>query len=107
KYSCYAATRPPSFALSLHDALPILSRVAALLSDPQRSFEHTLRAMMATNHLGSDAAPQAHPVVAAVARELLNKSDNERSGVLSRSEEHTSELQSRENLVCRLLLEKK
>src|SRR5690606_10695887 len=27
-------------------------------------------------------------------------------GGLSRSEEHTSELQSRENLVCRLLLEK-
>src|SRR5690606_41469943 len=27
--------------------------------------------------------------------------------VCSRSEEHTSELQSRENLVCRLLLEKK
>src|SRR5215475_7194828 len=27
--------------------------------------------------------------------------------VMSRSEEHTSELQSRENLVCRLLLEKK
>src|SRR5690606_40280038 len=29
------------------------------------------------------------------------------TGVASRSEEHTSELQSRENLVCRLLLEKK
>ena len=28
-------------------------------------------------------------------------------GELLRSEEHTSELQSRENLVCRLLLEKK
>src|SRR5690606_39873149 len=28
-------------------------------------------------------------------------------GLLQRSEEHTSELQSRENLVCRLLLEKK
>src|SRR5690606_40163111 len=28
-------------------------------------------------------------------------------GRLERSEEHTSELQSRENLVCRLLLEKK
>src|SRR5690606_39737917 len=28
-------------------------------------------------------------------------------GLLNRSEEHTSELQSRENLVCRLLLEKK
>src|SRR5690606_40316843 len=32
--------------------------------------------------------------------------DDERAGV-GRSEEHTSELQSRENLVCRLLLEKK
>src|SRR5690606_41436518 len=31
----------------------------------------------------------------------------ERTGDLGRSEEHTSELQSRENLVCRLLLEKK
>src|SRR5690606_40581032 len=29
------------------------------------------------------------------------------SGTVERSEEHTSELQSRENLVCRLLLEKK
>src|SRR5690606_41156229 len=30
-----------------------------------------------------------------------------RTSTLARSEEHTSELQSRENLVCRLLLEKK
>src|SRR5690606_39724407 len=30
-----------------------------------------------------------------------------RGGARTRSEEHTSELQSRENLVCRLLLEKK
>src|SRR5688572_32227508 len=30
-----------------------------------------------------------------------------RSGVVQRSEEHTSELQSQSNLVCRLLLEKK
>src|SRR5690606_40005616 len=30
-----------------------------------------------------------------------------RLGSMDRSEEHTSELQSRENLVCRLLLEKK
>src|SRR2546428_10367355 len=32
---------------------------------------------------------------------------NRRSGRDSRSEEHTSELQSRSDLVCRLLLEKK
>ncbi|MDA4848849.1 conjugal transfer protein TraG [Hoeflea poritis] len=60
-----------------------LSRVAAFLSDPSRSFERTLRAMMSTNHLGTDEAPQVHPVVAQAARELLNKSENERSGVLS------------------------
>src|SRR5438445_8905810 len=33
--------------------------------------------------------------------------DNARSAVAARSEEHTSELQSRQYLVCRLLLEKK
>src|SRR5690606_17351891 len=33
--------------------------------------------------------------------------DEDRYGQFRRSEEHTSELQSRENLVCRLLLEKK
>jgi type IV secretion system protein VirD4 len=57
-----------------------LAGVAAFLSDPERTIEETLDAMMATTHLG-DAGP--HPVVASAARELLNKSDNERSGVLS------------------------
>src|SRR5690606_40927315 len=33
--------------------------------------------------------------------------DGARTAAILRSEEHTSELQSRENLVCRLLLEKK
>jgi type IV secretion system protein VirD4 len=40
----------------------------------------SLRAMMTTPHLGA-AGP--HPVMASAARELLNKSENERSGVLS------------------------
>jgi type IV secretion system protein VirD4 len=60
-----------------------LARVAAFLSDPKRDFVETLKRMMATNHLGSKKAPHVHPVVAASARDLLNKSDNERSGVLS------------------------
>jgi type IV secretion system protein VirD4 len=60
-----------------------LARVATFLSDPQRPFAATLRRMMTTNHLGSDDAPLVHPVVASSARELLNKSENERSGVLS------------------------
>ncbi|TIP11291.1 conjugal transfer protein TraG [Mesorhizobium sp.] len=57
-----------------------LAGVANFLSDPARSIEATLAAMMKTRHLGH-AGP--HPVVASAARELLNKSDNERSGVLS------------------------
>ncbi len=57
--------------------------MAAFLSDPSRSFERTLRVMMSTDHLGTVEKPQVHPVVAQAARELLNKSENERSGVLS------------------------
>ncbi|MBB4010455.1 conjugal transfer protein TraG [Allorhizobium taibaishanense] len=57
-----------------------LAGVAAFLSDPRRSIESTLAAMMTTPHLGSKGP---HPVIASAARELLNKSDNERSGVLS------------------------
>lgn len=56
-----------------------LAGVANFLSDPRRPIEATLAAMMATPHLGRGP----HPVVASAARELLNKSDNERSGVLS------------------------
>src|SRR5690606_40699533 len=38
---------------------------------------------------------------------LATKRRGKEGGMPTRSEEHTSELQSRENLVCRLLLEKK
>lgn len=57
-----------------------LAGVARFLSDPKRPVDSTLRAMMTTAHLG-EAGP--HPVVASAARELRNKSENERSGVLS------------------------
>ena len=56
-----------------------LAGVAAFLSDPRRPIEATLYRMKATRHLGD----KVHPVVAAAAQELLNKSENERSGVLS------------------------
>ncbi|MBN9032771.1 MAG: conjugal transfer protein TraG [Rhizobiales bacterium] len=57
-----------------------LAGVANFLSDPRRPVESTLRAMMDTPHLGEAGV---HPVIASSARELLNKSENERSGVLS------------------------
>ncbi|MBG5193243.1 conjugal transfer protein TraG [Pseudomonas aeruginosa] len=56
-----------------------LRGVANFLSDPASPFELTLHRMMTMPHLGDGP----HPVVASAAREVLNKSDNERSGVLS------------------------
>jgi type IV secretion system protein VirD4 len=56
-----------------------LCGVASFLSDPARTFDRTLLSMMTTPHLGDSP----HPVVASAAREVLNKSENERSGVLS------------------------
>src|SRR2546427_6521731 len=46
-------------------------------------------------------------VVSIVAIEPLHLPPDRRFGSRERSEEHTSELQSQSNLVCRLLLEKK
>jgi len=57
-----------------------LAGVANFLSDPRRKIDATLAAMMSTPHLGEAGV---HPVVASAARELFNKSENERSGVLS------------------------
>ncbi|WP_022955695.1 conjugal transfer protein TraG [Perlucidibaca piscinae] len=56
-----------------------LRGVANFLSDPARTFENALHLMMTTRHLPEGA----HPVVASAAREVMNKSENERSGVLS------------------------
>jgi type IV secretion system protein VirD4 len=65
----------------LHDAEAdkTLAGVANFLSDPSQPIDATLNVMLATPHLGD----RVHPVVASAARELLNKSENERSGVLS------------------------
>src|SRR2546422_2005844 len=64
-------------------------------------------------HLAQRALREIHGVVvpaafgAAVRREVFNRGQNRVGGARVRSEEHTSELQSRLHLVCRLLLEKK
>ncbi|HIG21244.1 conjugal transfer protein TraG [Henriciella sp.] len=61
-----------------------LAGCASFLSDPSRPFKETLSRMMNTKHLArGDGARSVHPVVAQAARELLNKAENERSGVLS------------------------
>src|SRR5436309_11907157 len=66
---------------------------------------HRLRdAGLAAEIVGEAATSQADASGAQVVFEVL---DGVARCDQARSEEHTSELQSRENLVCRLLLEKK
>src|SRR5690606_41216357 len=80
--------------LSLHVALPICQRARRLrpaqLHSPQRAAARRRDARPAAR----DGRPRARTGLTPHPR-------------MERSEEHTSELQSRENLVCRLLLEKK
>lgn len=56
-----------------------LAGIANFLSNPERTLVQTLQLMMEAEHLEG----VTHPVVAAAARDMLNKSENERSGVLS------------------------
>ncbi len=60
-----------------------LAKVATFLANPRRTIEATLRIMMTTNHLGTKDEPKVHPEIASIAREMLNKSENELSGVVS------------------------
>src|SRR5256885_17260883 len=82
------------YTLSLHDALPISH---SCLRTPAST---TLQACRS----GTGVCRVVHMslTLPAIAK---NRSSDTRSG--TRSEEHTSELQSPCNLVCRLLLEKK
>src|SRR2546428_3844384 len=74
------------YTLSLHDALPIFAFPAVGLElDLQAVVREPLEPHRAQRHV----------------------QDGADLGRLPRSEEHTSELQSRSDLVCRLLLEKK
>src|SRR5690606_40644903 len=86
------------YSLSLHDALPIL--YVLMNSGVFHSGQRELRYMVecATKYVYVD---QALPGGASLEERELFLHHH------VRSEEHTSELQSREKLVCRLLLEKK
>src|SRR5690606_42067973 len=77
--------------LSLHDALPISQARRAPF--PAQPFDSRRLRVPRPRHLAADHQADEVPVL--------------HHRALARSEEHTSELQSRENLVCRLLLEKK
>src|SRR5687768_18289153 len=87
------------YTLSLHDALPIWI-----------TLDDYMRAMWRVHGKPAAAAGYvAKPYTLADARARLAEVIDDRAFAdhFGRSEEHTSELQSRLHLVCRLLLEKK
>src|SRR3712207_8642649 len=79
------------YTLSLHDALPILLVTSLLSWGIERVAYRPLRGSF-----------RLAPLISAIGMSILLM-----NFVQVRSEEHTSELQSRQYLVCRLLLEKK
>src|SRR5690606_41659666 len=105
-YALLRSTPPPTatYTLSLHDALPIYHLLESFVQHLDRDVRHAARAVRRPG-------AAVHVVIGA------HRSIDERKQIAQRtilrercdgrSEEHTSELQSRENLVCRLLLEKK
>src|SRR5690606_41891930 len=90
------------YTLSLHDALPISRR-----RPPRRGRRPRGRTGRPASPRAPGAGPVALAVVGLVVLDLVIIEIVIVEFVIVRSEEHTSELQSRENLVCRLLLEKK
>src|SRR5688572_31542327 len=84
------------YTLSLHDALPIFGSLARRLWTRGVELDRRLGA-----YVIAEACAGLH-----AAHELKDEQGAPRD-LVHRSEEHTSELQSQSNLVCRLLLEKK
>src|SRR5205085_8379046 len=88
------------YTLSLHDALPIFYN---MLGSPEGELTLAQVVLYLALCPKSNAAYTAY----AQARKLASETGHLDPPKHIRSEEHTSELQSQSNLVCRLLLEKK
>src|SRR5690606_42023346 len=101
--SSRAAPAAAIAALSLHDALPISAGAGEL-----PAHDRGVRRGLDEVHVGRrlPAAVRARLGGGPAARAGVRQPGGDPGG-RDRSEEHTSELQSRDNLVCRLLLEKK
>src|SRR5690606_41444607 len=104
----YRDTCAPSIhTLSLHDALPI-SRVVELQDQPVDADQHQDVSHAGIGNDGEElAAPVGFQRVQGIGLQRQAPGFAVQGNLAPRSEEHTSELQSREKLVCRLLLEKK
>src|SRR5690606_41816822 len=83
------------FTLSLHDALPIFQ------------CDGVVKLGMLVGNLAQLPACYLLGIIVQCRQHYGSNGIRPKLQIYIRSEEHTSELQSRENLVCRLLLEKK
>src|SRR5205809_4826706 len=94
------SSTPYISSLSLHDALPISVPVAGVARQLRQHHDARIEDAALLGRLGAALLDLLEDVREHVAQE-------DRQNRRRRSEEHTSELQSRLHLVCRLLLEKK
>src|SRR2546427_1352073 len=98
---------PPEISpLPLHAALPIPRRTSHAATPAAAAMNSQAPSTAATRGASTSPAaalPKATPALASRTAPARARA----CGSPSRSEEHTSELQSQSNLVCRLLLEKK
>src|SRR5690606_39532343 len=95
-----ATTTTDIYTLSLHDALPILRSTIYDLRFTICDLRFTARSYHACEI-------QQQRRMSVIQHRCAGDPAGQADRPIHRSEEHTSELQSRENLVCRLLLEKK
>src|SRR5699024_12270248 len=94
------------YTLSLHDALPIYSEVLPKEVDLSVELAPNLKLNIPLISAGMDTVTESKMAIA-LARQGGLGVIHKNMSIERRSEEHTSELQSRFDLVCRLLLEKK
>src|SRR5207253_5385366 len=104
----FTAPSPSAFyPLSLHDALPIsplLSRSLVVVLQPlsEQALSAIVDAALSDREQG--LGRMAVTMSAGAKQRLVSYGNGDARALLTRSEEHTSELQSRGHLVCRLLL---
>src|SRR5690606_41380451 len=95
------------FLLPAPTAPATLSLTTLFRSGRHRRAGHAVRSAGPAGAAGAGAGGARHGRPAAGTAAALPEARRAGANRCRRSEEHTSELQSRENLVCRLLLEKK
>src|SRR5207248_11376152 len=99
--------RTPIYTLSLHDALPIfgapIGRWRNVHAAPENLSNDQLHSIGIVEGRKATIEFESGVIVSGRVEKIVRQDDR----LLLRSEEHTSELQSPYDLVCRLLLEKK